>query len=195
VRITPVVTPENFHDTVKKFVRSAKRSIRIEQQYIRGGQAAVEAVLAEISAARADHPELVIQIIVSPKYLYGNTKQKFLDAMERFDFAFDDNFRYLSARHFVHCHNKLIVVDEEKVLLGSQNWSTTGLASNRESSLLVEHAGIAGYFAKLFDSDWRLSEPTGAPPDELAPTSPIRAAHEFAQGGVVMSSVGDYKDA
>ncbi|MEY9606271.1 phosphatidylserine/phosphatidylglycerophosphate/cardiolipin synthase-like enzyme [Bradyrhizobium japonicum] len=193
VRITPVVTPENFHETVKKFVRSAKRSIRIEQQYIRGGQPAVEAVLEGISTARTENPDLVVQIIVSPKYLYGTNKQKFLDAMNRFDFAFDDNFRYLSARHFVHCHNKLIVVDEEKVLLGSQNWSTTGLASNRETSLLVEHAGIAGYFAQIFDSDWQLSEPTGAP-DELAPASPVRAAHEFAQGGVVVSRVSDYKD-
>jgi len=193
VRITPVVTPENFHETVKQFVRSAKRSIRIEQQYIRGGQDTVEAVLAEISSARREHPELLIRIIVSPKYLYGDIKMKFLDAMERFEFAFDDNFRYLSARHFVHCHNKLIVVDEEKVLLGSQNWSTTGLASNRETSLLVEHAGIAGYFAGIFDSDWRLSEPTGAP-DEFAPVSPVRTAQEFARGSVVMSSVSDYKD-
>jgi phosphatidylserine/phosphatidylglycerophosphate/cardiolipin synthase-like enzyme len=101
------------------------------------------------------------------------------------------NFRYLSARHFVHCHNKLIVVDEENVLLGSQ--STTGLASNREASLLVEHAGIAGYFAGIFDSDWQLSEPTGAP-DELAPASPVRGAQQFAEGGVVMSSVRDYRD-
>ena len=86
--------------------------------------------------------------------------------MDDFDLEFDDNYRYLSARHFVHCHNKLIVVDDEKVLLGSQNWSTTGLLSNREASLLVEHAGIAAYFAEIFDADWEMSEPTGAAPTQ-----------------------------
>jgi phosphatidylserine/phosphatidylglycerophosphate/cardiolipin synthase-like enzyme len=44
-------------------------------------------------------------------------------------------------------------VDDERVLLGSQNWSTTGLLTNREASLLVDHAGIASYFAGIFDSD------------------------------------------
>ena len=83
--------------------------------------------------------------------------------MEDFGLEFDDNYRFLSSKHFVHCHNKLIVVDDEKVLLGSQNWSTTGLLSNREASLLVEHAGIATYFAEIFDADWTMSEPTGAP--------------------------------
>ena len=195
VPITPVITPENFHDTLKPFLRSAKLSIRIEQQYIRGGQPAVEALLAEIDAAREDNPELLVRIIVSPKYLYGDKKVKFLKAMDDHELAFDDNYRFLSARHFVHCHNKLIVVDEEKVLLGSQNWSTTGLMSNRETSLLVEHAGIAGYFAGIFDSDWELSEPTGAAPSNVTlGGEDVRPASEFAQGGVVMSRARDYLD-
>ncbi|MER9064382.1 phospholipase D-like domain-containing protein [Mesorhizobium sp. M0698] len=195
ISITPVITPENFHPTLSRFLRSAKRSVRIEQQYLRGGQPAVEALLREIADARADHPDLDVRIIVSKKYLDAGQKQKFVKAMDDFDFAFDTNYRYLSTRHFVHCHNKLVLVDDEKVLLGSQNWSTTGLLSNREASLLVEHAGIASYFAKLFDADWELSEPGAAPPDFIDPAEAgIRSASDFAQGGVVISSVADYRD-
>jgi phosphatidylserine/phosphatidylglycerophosphate/cardiolipin synthase-like enzyme len=180
---------------VERDVQRSHRSLRIEQQYIRGGQPAVEELLTEIRVARDQNPGLSIQIIVSPKYLFGEQKQKFVRSMENSGFAFDDNYRYLSADHFVHCHNKLIVVDEEKVLLGSQNWSTSGLLSNRETSLLVENAGVASYFADLFDTDWRLSEPTGAPPDVLgfAPDS-VRPAADFAKGGVVISSIRDYSD-
>jgi phosphatidylserine/phosphatidylglycerophosphate/cardiolipin synthase-like enzyme len=189
-----VVTPENFHDTARQFLRSARRSIRIEQQYIRGGQEAIEALMREIDAARTANPGLDIRIIVSPKYLAGDAKQKFLQVMEEFHLEFDDNYRYLSLKYFVHCHNKLIVVDEEKVLLGSQNWSTTGVLSNREASLLVEHAGIAAYFAGIFDADWSMSEPTGAPPDELlaAAVEGLAEPTDFAGGGVVLSSVRDY---
>jgi phosphatidylserine/phosphatidylglycerophosphate/cardiolipin synthase-like enzyme len=196
VRITPVVTPENFHETTKEFLRSAEESIYIEQQYIRGGQEAIEALLGEIDAVREENPELDIRIIVSPKYLTGANKTKFLQAMKDHDLEFDDNYRFLSARHFVHCHNKLIVVDNKAVLLGSQNWSTTGVLSNREASLLVEHAGVAGYFAEIFNADWDMSEPTGAPPDEVfaAALEGLVEPADFAEGGVVISSVRDYVD-
>ena len=98
--------------------------------------------------------------------------------------------------HFVHCHNKLIVVDGEKVLLGSQNWSTTGVLSNREASLLVEHAGIAAYFAEIFDADWNMSEPSGAPPDALFASAAEGLAQpsDFARGSVVESTTRDYSD-
>ncbi len=196
VRITPVVTPENFHDTLREFLRSATRSIRIEQQYIRGGQAAITALLSEIDAAREENPDLDIRIIVSPKYLYGENKTRFLQAMEDFRLEFDDNYRYLSDRHFVHCHNKLVIVDDEKVLLGSQNWSTSGVKSNREASLLVEHAGVAGYFATLFDADWDISEPGATPPDALIANAVEGLAEpaDFAEGGIVISSIRDYTD-
>jgi phosphatidylserine/phosphatidylglycerophosphate/cardiolipin synthase-like enzyme len=196
VPITPVVTPENFHDTAKKFLRSAKHSVRIEQQYIRGSQEAIEALLKEIDAAREENPDLKIRIIVSPKYLSGEKRKKFLQAMKDFSLEFDDNYRFLSLKHFVHCHNKLIVVDDEKVLLGSQNWSTTGVLSNREASLLVEHAGIAAYFAGIFDADWSMSEPAGAPPDVLlaAAIEGLAEPADFAEGGIVLSSIRDYQD-
>jgi phosphatidylserine/phosphatidylglycerophosphate/cardiolipin synthase-like enzyme len=195
VRVTPVVTPENFHDTARRFIRSARQSIVIEQQYIRGGQNAIEELLAEIDAAREENPDLVVRIIVSPKYLFGEKRKAYLQAMEDHDLAFDDNFRFLSSTHFVHCHNKLIVVDNEKVLLGSQNWSTTGVLSNREAGLLVEHAGIAAYFGEIFDADWDMSEPD-TPPDALfaAAVEGLAQPADFADGGVVISSIKDYKD-
>ena len=195
VRITPVVTPENFNDTVGALLRSATRSIRMEQQYIRGHQPVVEALLREINQARQANPELTIQIIVSPKFLVGDDLRRFEQSMERFDLQFDEHYRFLSLAHFVHCHNKLIVVDEEKVLLGSQNWSTSGIASNREASLLVEHAGIAAYFAEIFDADWDVSESATMLADIIAvgPEN-LRRPSDFAQGHVVASSTRDYAD-
>jgi phosphatidylserine/phosphatidylglycerophosphate/cardiolipin synthase-like enzyme len=80
-------------------------------------------------------------------------------------------------------------------LLGSQNWSTTGVLSNREAGLLVEHAGIAGYFAQIFDSDWALSEPQFTPPDAVLGATPgVATSTDFAAGGVVISRTRDYQD-
>jgi len=112
-----------------------------------------------------------------------------------------DNVRLLSVAHFVHCHNKLIVVDDERVLVGSQNWSTTAVTSNREASLLIEHQGIAGYFAAIFDADWRMSEPesdaeleasfeaTAIPANEI-----LFAPPAFSSGLVIPLSPSDFAD-
>jgi phosphatidylserine/phosphatidylglycerophosphate/cardiolipin synthase-like enzyme len=196
VAVTPVITPENFHGVAKDFLGAAKHSIRIEQQYIRGGQENVEALLKEIAKAREDHPELIVRIIVSPKFLTGANRERFFKAMSDFHFDFDEHFRFLSPDHFVHCHNKLIVVDDERVLLGSQNWSTTGLLTNREASLLVDHSGIASYFAGIFDADWTMSEPVPAPPGTVPGLAAAAIADplDFAKGGVVISAVRDYTD-
>ncbi|GAB7552250.1 hypothetical protein NRB_17520 [Novosphingobium sp. 11B] len=191
VPVTPVITPENFEPELKKLLSSATRSLRIEQQYIRGQQATVRTMLEAIAEARAAHADLDIKIIVSPKYLYGEDKTKFLDAMRDFDLAFDEHFRFLSLKHFVHCHNKLIVVDDAATLLGSQNWSTTGIVSNREASLLVESSKISRYFASIFDADWDMSAATAPPSDLLAA---LADASMFAQGHAVTSSLRDYAD-
>jgi phosphatidylserine/phosphatidylglycerophosphate/cardiolipin synthase-like enzyme len=60
----------------------------------------------------------------------------------------------LNPKSFVHCHNKLVVVDERAVLVGSQNWSDFAVAANREASVLIPHADVAAYFASIFKSDW-----------------------------------------
>ena len=63
--------------TLKAFLRSATRSIRIEQQYIRGGQPAVEALLAgDRRRARRTIPDLDVRIIVSPKFLDGDKQDE-----------------------------------------------------------------------------------------------------------------------
>jgi phosphatidylserine/phosphatidylglycerophosphate/cardiolipin synthase-like enzyme len=191
-----VITPENFHERVKQLLRSARHSVRIEQQYIRGGHDPVAALLQELKAARDEHADLDIRIIVSPKFLLEPYKSRFFQLMREFSLEFDENFRFLSPLHFVHCHNKLVIVDDEKVLLGSQNWSTTGLLSNREAGLLVEHAGIACYFGRIFDADWTMSEPSAAPPDEVLAglVGGLLDPSDYARGGVALSTTGDYDD-
>ncbi len=194
--ITPVVTPENFYPALEALLRSAKRTVRIEQQYIRGGQDAVVRLMEALKDARTKNPGLIIQIIVSPKYLYGKLKEEFVQLMAAYKLPFGSGYRYLAPRYFVHCHNKLIVVDKERVLLGSQNWSTTGLLTNREASLLADSPELATYFAGIFDADWRMSAPTAAAPPELqlaADAQGVVDSTAFATGNAVISSIDDYR--
>ena len=73
------------------------------------------------------------------------------DALERIQaYGFDMS----RVRLQTNCHTKGIIVDEEAVMLGSHNFTTAGVVYNRDASLIVEDAGVAGYFRQLFEFDW-----------------------------------------
>ncbi len=55
-------------------------------------------------------------------------------------------------------HAKGIVCDESAVV-GSANWSETGLSSNDEAAIAISHPDAAGYYAAAFERDWAPATP------------------------------------
>ncbi|MBN2537811.1 hypothetical protein JXB37_05995 [candidate division WOR-3 bacterium] len=52
-------------------------------------------------------------------------------------------------------HAKYLVVDGRVAFVGSHNWSYGAMADNRELSLEVRDAMLAGDLARVFETDWR----------------------------------------
>lgn len=59
-------------------------------------------------------------------------------------------------------HNKGLVIDGRIAVVGSMNGNHHSRSANREVTLVVEGAEVAGWFAALFESDWSAAT---APPD------------------------------
>jgi phosphatidylserine/phosphatidylglycerophosphate/cardiolipin synthase-like enzyme len=57
-------------------------------------------------------------------------------------------------RGYEKIHAKGVVVDGERVVLGSLNWNPQSVRENREVLLVLEGERIAGYYARVFDADW-----------------------------------------
>ena len=58
-------------------------------------------------------------------------------------------------RPSVQTHAKLIVLDEESLLLGSSNWTYYSLQKNIETDVLIQNSPkLADYFVQLFDKLW-----------------------------------------
>jgi len=72
-------------------------------------------------------------------------------------------------------HTKGMVVDGRRVLLGSHNWSITGVTLNRDASLLFDDADVARYYAEAFEIDWARANPV-APKRFTQTEAPIREA-------------------
>jgi len=54
-------------------------------------------------------------------------------------------------------HAKAALFDGRRLLVGSANWSLSGLSVNHELDLLFEDAAAAGTFASRFETDWSIS--------------------------------------
>lgn len=163
IKLTPVLTPDNYMQVVPGFLESATKSIFIEQQYIRSKQVDIIKLLAAIKKARDTRPGLEVRIILGKLFSAEDVtkeKENIANLKKNFGLKLDENIRFIDTKRFVHCHNKLIVVDDEAVLVSSQNWSNTGVGTNREAGVLMRYPDIAKYFSKIFLSDWSTAQKT-----------------------------------
>ena len=51
-------------------------------------------------------------------------------------------------------HAKLVVVDEQTVILGSSNWNRYALTEHRQADVLIREASIGAFYADYFDALW-----------------------------------------
>lgn len=192
VRVLPVLTPENYTTAIPSMIAAASKFVYIEQQYIRGAQPGITILLDAIATARAANPGLVVRIVLAAPFP-GPRFNKEADAIRALaashGLEFGAHVRILNPRYLVHCHNKLIVVDDRRVLVSSQNWSDSAITINREAGLLVDHPPMARYFRTIFNLDWRTGLRTLAARPEA-----VFAPEALGAPGTVPLEWGDYAE-
>lgn len=190
VRVVPVLSPDNYMDVIPDFLASATKSIYIEQQYIRGYQPQIRELLSAIRTAMDKKPDLEVRIVLAWPYKPRSDKEiKSIQALEEFGLTLSSHVRFLNRRHFVHCHNKLIIVDREVVLVSSQNWSDFAVTKNREAGVLLYYPQMARYYTTIFNVDWRTGRKTFV--KEVKPEF-VSGVEAVETGTAVPVSLGDY---
>lgn len=192
LKVTPILTPDNYMDEIPPFLAAAKQSILIEQQYIKSFDEAIDALLSSIGVAMGKNPGLDVRIILGKifdgdKGIDKETKN-LANIRKKFGLKLGANIRYINTQRFTHCHNKLIVVDRKTALVSSQNWSNAAVLENREAGLLLPFPQVARYFADIFDSDWETANKTL--PKKSAPQSV--ALESLATENLMEVNLGDY---
>jgi len=165
VSVQPLLTPDNYAELTLKLIKSAKKSLWFQNQYInfRGTpedfpefRALVGALLEKVKK------NLDVRIICRDMM-----KQESLDVLIALGFP-KSVFRFQPA-----CHNKTIIVDGKAVIFGSHNWSNEGVKTNRDASLIFDDEEIATYLAGVYDYDWTT----------LATAHPTKARPRVADSG------------
>jgi phosphatidylserine/phosphatidylglycerophosphate/cardiolipin synthase-like enzyme len=190
--VQPVLSPDNYMDVVPDAIRAARRSVLIEQQYIRSEDDKIIDLLDALKAARRDNSDLDIRIILGKIFSRKDLpkERRNLDNLSAaYGLKLGRNIRYIDTSRFVHCHNKMVLIDGKRVLVSSQNWSRSAVWQNREAGVLLDHAGICSYFTQIFKSDWStaVKQLPGEAPETLAPET-VRS------GKFIRVEPGDYRE-
>ncbi|WP_258052292.1 phosphatidylserine/phosphatidylglycerophosphate/cardiolipin synthase family protein [Mesorhizobium sp. INR15] len=191
--IQPVLSPDNYMDVMPGLIAKARKSILIEQQYIRSSQPLVSKLLAAIAKAREAAPDLDVRIVLGKLFSKSDVvkETKNLENLaQEYGLKLADNIRYINTDQFVHCHNKMIVVDGNSVLVSSQNWSDAAVSKNREAGVWLTHPGIAEYFTRIFENDWASAFqalPAVAENEVMTPEA-------LGEGGYIRVDRGDYEE-
>lgn len=192
LNIQPVLSPDNYMAVIPDKLRGASQSILIEQQYIRAEQENIKDLLQAVKEARAAAPKLDIRIILGKIFSKKDLpkERENLDLLKsEYGLVLGKNIRYIDTSRFVHCHNKMVLVDGQGVLVSSQNWSNFAVSKNREAGVWLSHVGICNYFTQIFENDWKtaLKSPEVTPKDIIEPEA-LRA------GGYVRVAPADYQE-
>lgn len=143
-RVVPLMTPDNYTESVIALIENAQESLYLQYSYIRipreidGFRRLIDAVTAKIRDG------LDVRIIVGRSQKTGDTQ-----ALQALGWS-PAHFRYQSSK----LHNKGILIDSRVTVVGSQNWSGDGTQYNRDASLEFDSPEIARYFRNVFLFDW-----------------------------------------
>jgi len=167
----PLLTPDRegevYSEAVLKLIRSARRSLVFQIPYIgmpsnpRQHRGYIDDLIGELT-------DKLVSLDDARVILRADSSKKFSDPTNS-AWYFKSKGVDIDSRlkQIPNHHTKGMVVDGKRVLIGSHNWSGMGVSTNRDASLIFDHAGIAKYFADAFEIDWDRADPV--PPKKFVP--------------------------
>ncbi|MCB9592800.1 MAG: trypsin-like peptidase domain-containing protein [Sandaracinaceae bacterium] len=193
IRVQPLLTPDErgrvYGRAVLRTIRSAKRRLLFQIPYIAIARSPDEhrGILDSLLEALVeklltlDDARLILRIgtgsgkeASSPYHVAWFLKSRGVDIHRR-------------VRGIPRTHTKGLVVDDDRAMVGSQNWSASGVTLNRDASLLFHDARVAAYYAEAFEVDW-------ARATHLRPHRFVKEAPESAAARFVEARLSDFAD-
>jgi phosphatidylserine/phosphatidylglycerophosphate/cardiolipin synthase-like enzyme len=145
--VQPLLTPDNYHEHALALINSAQEELLIQNQTFNAPKPDHKQ-LRELLSAVLSKQKAGVKVRIIFRIIMKADARKNLEALQEFGFDMD-NIKVQK-----NCHTKGIIVDRQRIMLGSQNLSEQGVSLNRDASLVFEDPKLAAYFAEIFDHDW-----------------------------------------
>ncbi|MFO1168591.1 MAG: phospholipase D-like domain-containing protein [Rhodoblastus sp.] len=162
IKVKPLLTPDKegavYSEAVLEMIRSARKSLLFQIPYIgmpsnpRADRGYIDELIKALTQKlkTLDDARVLLRAggskFSAPTHAAWYFKSKGVDISERL-------------RSIENHHTKGMIVDGERVLIGSHNWSKPGVTLNRDASLIFDDKEIADYFGQAFEIDWDRANP------------------------------------
>lgn len=155
LRVKPLLTPDGqgavYCDAVMELIASARTQLLFQNQYIN-----VKPTTAGRFGALVDALARAAQRVADCRIILRTSGAELAEQAAELKRR---GIRLEQIRRLAHTHTKGIIVDGRQVLVGSHNWSGSGVTLNRDASLIIDDPRAAGYFASVFETDWKRASP------------------------------------
>ncbi|WP_035678331.1 phospholipase D-like domain-containing protein [Bradyrhizobium liaoningense] len=181
IKVRPLLTPDQtgsvYSEAVLGLIQSARTSLLFQIPYIgmpsspRQDRGFIDELIRALTQKlkTLNHARVLLrsggQRFSAPAHAAWFFKSKGVDI--------DNRLRVIEDHH-----TKGMIVDGQRVLLGSHNWSKPGVTLNRDASLLFDDEEVAEYYTEAFEIDW-------ARANRVRPRKFVRTE------AVVLEAVGD----
>jgi hypothetical protein len=153
VTLTPLLSPDNYFEEVLELIKSAQSELYIQNQTFNSSwndkakKFDKDSYLYRLLMVVLDKQEKGVDVKIIFRGDAGDPKGNLTNLVK---LGFDAKNIKVQDK----CHTKGIMVDGEKVLVGSHNWSNMGVSLNRDASILFDDPEITSYFRTIFLHDW-----------------------------------------
>jgi len=147
-RIIPVVD-RNYFPVAKKLIQKAQKSICISMFVMKRGKKAnsfVNLLIEELK--NAAKRGVTIRILLENKKV-NQSVVDFLRGIRNIEIKFDSPQKTT--------HNKIVIIDENTIFIGSTNWTEKSIGYANEANAAIKDKEIAEYFQEYFNCLWKNS--------------------------------------
>ena len=152
--VSPVICPDYSFKTLKRFILSTTERIYSQQLNVQFGWTESDdnplQWMRELGSKGIDTRLLVDVTYDSP---YDKEYEDGYGLYTMYQYDPDIDLRYFVSDIPGLMHNKGMIVDD-KVWIGSMNWTDNSIRSNREMSVIIHSKEVSDMFAELFLDDW-----------------------------------------
>ncbi len=155
-KVAPVTSPQNSKTALTQFIDSATERIYVEQLDVDDTNASLTE--DSLIAGMVEKADLGIDVkyILNGIYETGSDKDtqdhhaliQTLNGSTKIKAAI-----YEKTKAFPQIHNKGVIVDD-KVWVGSVNWTESSFNKNRETAVIIDSAEVTDYYLAYFDTDF-----------------------------------------
>jgi phosphatidylserine/phosphatidylglycerophosphate/cardiolipin synthase-like enzyme len=147
-----VLAPETAEGRVRRLLGNATESIWIEQPSVGGLRQPF--VNASIAAARRG---VTVRFLLGSAWYNEEENRRIAERLRTIEDREDLDLAVRLANprgRFDSIHAKGVVVDGDRVLLGSLNWNNNSARHNREVALVLHGEAVGAYYQSVIRGDW-----------------------------------------